>query len=75
MSKTLEITIKVREATPEDLKIDDQTLKFGQPFWLKSMINGKFDNKAYIINGNTDPQDLASWLKNKMIYVPADPFN
>tara|TARA_R100000306_G_C4339575_1_gene124518 strand:- start:119 stop:370 length:252 start_codon:yes stop_codon:yes gene_type:complete len=67
----VQVTIKLRKAEPEDLKIDSRTLKRGQPFWLKSMITGKFDNKPEIISLETDPGELAEWLRNDMIYVPA----
>jgi hypothetical protein len=34
------------------------------------MITGKFDNKPEIISLETDPGELAEWLRNDMIYVP-----
>tara|TARA_R110002050_G_scaffold126085_3_gene246759 strand:- start:621 stop:869 length:249 start_codon:yes stop_codon:yes gene_type:complete len=69
--EVVQVTINLRKAEPEDLKIDRCTMKRGQPFWLKSMITGKFDNKPEIISMHTDPGELAEWLKNEMIYVPA----
>lgn len=64
------IQVKLRLAEPEDLKVDARTLRYGQSFWLRSIQTKAFDNKAYIINQDTDPLELATWLKNKMIYVP-----
>ena len=66
----VEFTIKVRLATPEDLKKDSRTLNYGQPFWLRSMFTGKFQNQPMKINEDTDPKDLADWLRLGMIYVP-----
>ncbi|WP_027064544.1 hypothetical protein [Maribacter sp. Hel_I_7] len=72
MSDTLEcsVVMKVRKATASDLKLDDKTLNYGQPFWLKSMVTGEFMNQPLKIHENTDVDELASWLKNNMIYVP-----
>jgi len=67
----VQVTINLRKAEVADLAIDKKTLKRGQPFWLKSMITGKFDNKPEIISLETDPVELAEWLRNDMIYVPA----
>tara|TARA_R100001530_G_C4308923_1_gene152488 strand:- start:1170 stop:1421 length:252 start_codon:yes stop_codon:yes gene_type:complete len=67
----VQVTINLRKAEVADLAIDKKTLKRGQPFWLKSMITGKFDNRMEIINIDTDPGELAEWLRNDMIYVPA----
>lgn len=66
----VEVPVKLRLAEPADLKADDKTLKFGQPYWLKSSIDGKFDNKAYILSINTDPSEIKNWLERNMIYVP-----
>ena len=68
--KVEEVTLKLRLADANDLKVDSRTLKRGQPFWLKSMITGKFDNKPEIISLETDPGELAEWLRREMIYVP-----
>lgn len=65
-----EVTIKLRLADAYDLKLDNRTLKVGQPFWVKSMITGKFDNKPEIITPATNTDELAAWLANNMIYVP-----
>ena len=65
-----ETTIKLRIATAEDLKINSSTLRHGQPIWIKSMLSGKFDNGPLIISDSTNTQELAEWLKFKMIYVP-----
>jgi len=66
----LEFTIKVRLATPEDLKKDSKTLNYGQPFWLRSMFTGEFQNQPMKITEDTDPKELAEWLRFNMIYVP-----
>jgi len=66
----IEVPVKLRPAEPSDLKADTKNLKIGQPFWLKSQITGKFDNKAYILSYDQDPAEIAEWLNKKMIYVP-----
>lgn len=63
-------TIKLRKAAPEDLKVNANTLRYGQPFWLRSKIDHSFDNAPYIITEDVDVHELAMWLKNEMIYVP-----
>ncbi len=70
LPEVAEVILKLRPAEAADLKIDSRTLKRGQPFWLKSMITGKFDNRPEIISLETDPGELAEWLRRKMIYVP-----
>lgn len=67
---TTEVKIMLRKAEPDDLKIDDKTLRFGTPYWIRSMKTGKFDNRHYIINADTDVSELAQYLMNDMIYVP-----
>lgn len=65
-----EVVIKLRLAEPQDLKEDRFTLRTGQPFWIRSMISGTFDNGPRILSAATNTLELAQWLSNKMIYVP-----
>ncbi len=61
----------LRKATPDDLKEDRKTLKYGLPFWVRSKETGEFDNNCQIINEDTDVIELMEWLANDMIYVLA----
>lgn len=63
------ITIALRLAEPEDLKIDNRNLRIGLPIWIRSMITGEFDNSPVILDEYTDPKEIAHWLYHKMIYV------
>lgn len=65
------IQIKLRKAEACDLKDGEKRRRWGQPFWLKSKHTGKFDNKQQIIDEDTDVYELARWLQEGMIYVPA----
>jgi hypothetical protein len=64
------VEIKLRKAKPEDLKINDQTLRIGQPFWYKSLQSGKFSNHAYFITNDIDLYELKWQLEHGMIWVP-----
>lgn len=65
----MEITIKIRLATANDLKIDSRTLRHGLPIWIRSIHTGEFDNSPVILDQYTDPNEIAHWLYHKMIYV------
>ncbi len=62
-------SILLREARPEDLKLNDQKLKMGYPYWLKSMHTGEFDQRTYFLCEETDTYELAIQLRHKMVYV------
>ena len=64
------IEIIVKQAQPLDLKRDEFNLRYGQCYFIKSLVTGKFDNKSYIIDTDTDPFQLKNWLDNKQLYVP-----
>jgi len=64
------VSIKLRLADSDDLKIDSKNLKIGQPYWVKSMFTGEFDNKNLIISSDTDVNELAIMLKNNMVWIP-----
>jgi hypothetical protein len=44
--------------------------KYGQAFFVRSQITGKFDNKNYIITQDTDREELKAWFRQGMIFVP-----
>ncbi|MHA7843826.1 MAG: hypothetical protein ACX93I_10935 [Winogradskyella sp.] len=64
------VQIQLRKAEPEDLKLPDDTLKVGQPFWYKSLKDGTFDNKAYVMSYKMDLQEFSWQLQHGMIWVP-----
>ena len=80
-------TITLRLAEADDLKqlkeykkLSDKTIpvfepRYGQVYCLKSKITGDFGDKFYVINENTDTKEIAEWLKNEMIYIPAGELN
>ena len=71
-SEVFTATIKLRKATPEDLKKNSTELKYGYPYWLRSTKTGKFDQRTYFLAEHTDPYDLAMYLNLGMIYVPVN---
>lgn len=75
-------SIKLRLATADDFRKEVYTEagatalkkyvpKYGQPYWVKSMVSGEFDNWNYIVDENTDWPELRQYLAHKMVYVPA----
>lgn len=83
--ETIKTTILLRPATPEDIKtishyktlpggekVAVMKARIGQVYKLKSIKTGLFDNQFYIITENTSNNDLALWLKNKMLYIPVE---
>lgn len=76
----LEVTIKLRLATKEDFRkiiwVEDQygsqrkiVPKIGQPYWVQSQTTQELDGH-YIINEDTNWQEIRAWLSNNMLYVP-----
>lgn len=75
------VSIKLRLGTPEDFKIEVLEQhnngiksvikpKIGQPFWLKSIVDGRVDNNHYQITENTDWPEFKAQLGLGMVYVP-----
>lgn len=64
------VEIKLRKAEPEDFKIDNKTMRIGQPFWYKSLKTGRYSNHASILTKDTDLKEFTWQLKNGMIWVP-----
>ena len=69
--ETLETTVVLRKAKLWDVFYNGFNKRLGQPFWLKSMQTGKFDNKAYIVENSTSAKELKNWVDNDMLFVPA----
>lgn len=69
MKNTFSISINLKQASPEELKKDAKNLFIGQPYWLKSKIEGVFEG-PYFINEDTDPFEIRDWLLNEMVYIP-----
>lgn len=82
----IEVSIKMRLGTSKDfkkevLKLNEQGIletkiepKEGQPYWLKSQITGKVDNRNYQISEDTDWPEFKDYLRREMVYVPAGYF-
>ena len=69
--ETLETTIVLRKAKMWDVFHNGFNKRLGQPFWLKSMNSGKFDNKAYLVQNSTSAKELKKWVDCDMLFVPA----
>jgi len=69
MKTVFSITIKLKLASPEELKKDSKNLLIGQPFWLRSKTEEVFEG-PYLINEETDPFEIGLWLHKKMIFIP-----
>ena len=69
--ETLETTIILRKAKMWDVFYNGFEKRLGQPFWLKSMNSGKFDNKAYLVEKSTSAKELKQWVDCDMLFVPA----
>lgn len=81
-----EATIRLRIATVDDLReiewFNDVNNghelkkeikpKLGQCYWVKSIKTGKFMNRHYIINDDTDWPELKNYFSLGMIYVPVN---
>ena len=82
----VDVSIKMRLATSEDFRKEEllsnsagqvRTVikpKLGQPYWLKSLQTGKFDNRNYQISEDTDWAEFKDYLRLKMVYVAAGYF-
>ena len=80
------VTIKMRLGVADDFRKEVPELdangimqsvvkpKIGQPYFVKSLATGQFDNRNYQINDDTDWDEFKSWLRQEMVYVPADYF-
>lgn len=67
----MKVTFDIRPAERNDIALDKINLRFGQVFFIKSMITQKFEG-PYKISELTDPQELGEWFKFEMIYVPVN---
>lgn len=81
----VEVSIKMRLGKADDFKVEytdfsgpkpilKEKLKIGQPYWLRSQVDGSFDNRNYIITEDTDTHEFADYLTRKMVYVPLSYF-
>jgi hypothetical protein len=77
----VDVSIKLRPGIAEDFRTEvleqhENSVKtvlkpkIGQPFWLKSMFDGRFDNNHYQITEETDWAEFKKQLKLGMVYVP-----
>ena len=64
------VPVQLRVADKFDLSVTRKRLRYGLPYWVRSCETGAFDNKASILNTDTDVAELAVRLDQKMIYVP-----
>ena len=69
--ETIETTVILRKAKMWDVFYNGHEKRLGQPFWLKSMQSGKFDNKAYLVENSTSAKELKKWVECDMLFVPA----
>lgn len=69
LDETFFANVKLRKALPNDLKINNQQLKIGYPYWQRSVQTGDFDQRTYFLSEHTDPFELKHQLDNEMIYV------
>lgn len=69
--ETLETTIVLRRAQLWDVFHNGHNKRLGQPYWLKSMVTGKFDNKGYLVENFTNAKELKKWVECEMLFVPA----
>ena len=68
--EVVSISVRLRKADADDLKLNKKEFKIGQPFWVRSNSTGEFDNKNYLISEDTDPYEIKRWLDFGMIWVP-----
>ena len=71
MEKLVTTNIILRKAQLWDVFYNGFTKRIGQPFWLKRMSNGKFDNRAYLVEQSTSSKELKEWVEMGMCFVPA----
>lgn len=65
------VTFDIRQAERGDIAHDKQNLRYGQVFFLKNIRTSKLEG-PYQVSYHTNVDDLATWLKLKMIYVPVN---
>lgn len=79
--KLIEVPIKLRQAQGRDFKTEvfkregdmvtkENAPRIGQPYWLRSTIEGRVDNKPYLISEETNWEELREYLKLGMVYIP-----
>lgn len=88
-TEVVEVSIKMRLGKAEDFKVEVNELnnegfleekikpKYGQPYWLKSEVDGTFDNRNYQITEDMDKDDwdeFRDYLRKEMVYVPLSYF-
>lgn len=88
-TEVVEVSIKMRLGKAEDFKVEVNELnnegfleakikpKYGQPYWLKSEVDGSFDNRNYQITEDMDKDDwdeFRDYLRKEMVYVPLSYF-
>ena len=71
MAKLVTTKVILRKAQLWDVFYNGFTKRIGQPFWLKSMTTGKFDNRAYLVEQSTSSKELKKWVECEMCFVPA----
>jgi hypothetical protein len=69
--KIIEATIVLKKADFWDVFYSAGKKRIGQPFWLRSLETGKFDNKAYLVQQLTDSRELKAWVEFGMVFIPA----
>mgnify|MGYP000070672108 CR=1 FL=1 len=65
------VNLKLRQATLDDLEFWENWKRKGQPFWEKSKISGKFDNKPCLLSGYINLKEFKLKITLGMIYIPA----
>ncbi len=85
-TEIIDVPIKMRLAKTSDFRIEvsqpnDKGVwetkiepKYGQPYWLKSQVDGSFDNRNYQISEDTDWSVFKDYLRREMVYVPLSYF-
>lgn len=80
------VDIKMRLGSREDFRVEDTFInssglletkynpKYGQPYWLKSVKTGEFDNRNYFLSEDTDFSEFKTQLQLKMVYIAASYF-
>lgn len=84
----IKTTLTLIPAIAEDLKALDyyrdngfggakekvMKLRNGLPFWLLSPNTGEIEPHHYILNSQTNPKNIAKYLKDGTIYISKDPY-
>lgn len=82
----VDVKVKMRLATSKDFNKEISVIgrngqwepkkmpKYGQPYWLKSEVDGTFDNRNYQIDEYTDWKEFKDYLRRDMVYVPLSYF-